>query len=185
MKISPSQLRSAVTDAAYRLPVGKEGGGPSTDGALRSAIRVVHSMGAEYACPRSLHESLASDYWKGRGKSLARTAEICLLNYIALAERDAKTWAPGRTLSLSVGEDVITANVDGVLVSDAGYRGRLVVPGPLAKPLTTEQRILLCCPSVLALAQEMEGGFWDRPVLGAELWELRSGATGAVSTSRG
>jgi len=173
VRLTPSQLRMAVTDPNYRLPTTKAPPAPSTDGSLRKAIRFVHEVGPEAAIEQ-LRQSLSGEYWRDKGKTKARMARLCLDNYIALAEGDRRPWAPGLRMDVVIGDDIVAAGLDAVIIADEGYWGRLLVPGPLAKPLTQEEREILACPGILALIRDIEGGFVERPVLGMEVWELRS-----------
>ncbi|MET9243883.1 hypothetical protein [Nonomuraea sp. NPDC003709] len=179
MRISASQLRDAATNPKYRLPK-KSGGGPSTDSALRKVLRIVHENGPQAAID-ALSQALAADYWQDKGKPMALTAHECLRSYIDLAEDDERIWAPGNRQEVTIDGDVVAAGIDGLLVCDDGYWGRMVIPGPLPAPLTDAQRAILACPATLALINELEGGLFDeRPVLGVEVWELRRGIAGKV-----
>lgn len=184
MRISPSVLRNAATNPSYRLPVpvpGVQQGGPSTDGALRNAIRVFHDVGTA-AARDALVASLVSPYWTaGAGLTMARQARVCLDTYIRRAEGDVRHTFPGSQRSWFLDDIEFSVNPDVVLFDQAGYEPRICLPGPLTRPLSAAQRVLIAAPTILAVADEMDGGYGQLNVNGAEVWELRSGATGRVS----
>jgi hypothetical protein len=69
-----------------------------------------------------------------------------------------------------------------IVIDDSGYDVRWLIAGPLPHRLTDEERVLIAAPAILASAADLEtDGLWTIPVLGAQVWELRTGATGYVT----
>lgn len=164
---------------AYRLPTAGSKGGPSTDAALRGAIRTVHTAGAD-AARAALNKSLANEYWRtGRGLTMATTARVALDTYIHLSAGDDRPSFAGKPVAYRLDGDEISVNIDVVLFDDDGYCGRICVTGPLASPLSKPDRTLLAAPALLALASELEDGFWTVHTL--EVWELRGGQRGTIT----
>lgn len=184
MRVSPSVLRNAATNPNFRMPVavpGVQQGGPSTDGALRSAIRRFHDSGRAGA-HSALSESLVNTFWtSGKGLTMARHARTCLEMYITLAEGDVRQSFTGSRRSWYLGDVEFSVNPDMILFDGDGYAPRICLAGPLPQALSASQRILIAAPTILAVAEEMDGGYGRLNVTGAEVWELRSGKTGVVS----
>lgn len=184
MRLTASQLRDAVTNPAWRPPppsAPRGTGGLSTDGQLRTAIRAFHDHGNDAdAARQSLRNSFSSDYWRGAGAGRRATATSCLETYLRLVESDPRPAFAGNKHDFRDGDDVISIEVYVIVMDDAGYLPRLCVPGPLPAPLTDDQRLLFAAPAILAVAEDLEVDLFAQEVVGAQVWELRSGHTGTV-----
>lgn len=187
MRLTPSQLREAVTNASWRPPPPgvNRGGGPSTESALRGAIRQYHdhNAGGADAAREALANSLQDSFWANKGASMRSSAELSLENYLRLAAADDRPASPGAKLTYTEGGNEISIEIHVMVFDPAGYEVRLCISGPLAQPLTDGQRILYAAPAILAAAEEFElqQDLFESQVIGAQVWELRSGHGGSVS----
>lgn len=187
VRLTPSELRSAVTDPEWRPPPpplpGQQAGGPSIESPLRNTIRAYHEEGFSASEARkNLAGRLTSDFWSGRGAGMRATAFACLNTYIRLAEKDARPASAGAKVTYADDVGEVVLEVPLIVVDPVGYDVRWLVAGPLPHRLTDEERVLLAAPAILAAAADLETeALWTYPVLGAQVWELRTGATGYVS----
>jgi hypothetical protein len=107
----------------------------------------------------------------------------CLDTYIDLAASDSRLASAGTKVAYAVGADEISVEVPVVLRDGDDVEVRLYLDGPLASPLSVEQRLLYAAPAILSCAEEFEteGALFSDRVVGAQVWELRSGLHGTVT----
>lgn len=183
MRISPSDIRSAVTNPGYRIPT-KRKGGPSTDSSVRKAIRTYHESGAEAAWA-GLESGLSNKYWSSeQGLTKAKNARDMLDNYLRLATPDKRVGVgfTGRSIEWSGHE--IAASVDVILSESRGQVGRICLTNVIPRPLTDTERALIVAAPLQGLLREFEHRIFDNVIADLELWELRTGATAVVSRER-
>jgi hypothetical protein len=181
VRISPSHIRNAISNPNYRIPK-KSGGGPSTDAALRKAIRLFHSQGLE-AAMMQIESGLSKQYWRSeRGLTMAKNARQMLDTYIELAKRDPrKVTTCGTYTILALGHE-INADVDLLLIDRGTHIGRLCVLSNVGEGLPAEQCALIAAAPLRGLCEQFEGqGLFDSMIAGIEVWQLRIGEAAPVS----
>lgn len=186
-RLTASDLRHAITEPTWRPAPVKGKGGPSTHSSMLAAVRTYHSLhgGGPDAARAALEASLSgSEYWKaGSGATMRGNALACLDTYIDLAESDRRLASNGTKVAYAIGENEISVEVPVILRDGVDIEVRLYIDGPLASPLTEEQRLMYAAPAILACVEEFEttGTLFSDRVIGAQVWELRGGAVGRVS----
>ncbi len=171
MRISPSDIRLAITNPNYRVPRVRKGG-PSPDGTLRKAIRVFHTDGLE-AAMQHIEQGLSGDYWRQRGLTQAKSARQMLDTYVHLAGGGSRMAAPANKYTLrEIGHD-IAADVDVLLPTPDGYIGRVCFTGAMSRVLTPDERALVVAAPFRGLCEEFEDGLLGDVITGMQLWELR------------
>jgi len=182
MRISPSDIRQAVTDPDYRVPTERRGG-PSPDGTLRKAIKDYHEHGLEAAMAH-IEKGLASPYWQQKGGlTQAKAARQMLDVYIDLASRDRRTAAPAARYTVREMRLEINADVDVVIMDPRGYVGRLCVTASLNRRFAHNECALAAAAPFRGLSEDFDGDLFDGLVVEVEVWELRFGTTTTISRS--
>ncbi len=180
MRISPSDIRSAITDPDYRVPKARDGG-PSADGTLRKAIREYHDHGLEAAMAH-IEAGLAGKFWQEKGGlTQAKAARQMLDTYIDLAAQDKRAVAPAAKYTVRELGYEINADVDVLIMDTKGAVGRLCVTANLGRQLSREEQALVAAAPFKGLCDEFEGGLFGELVAGIEVWELRFGSTATVA----
>jgi hypothetical protein len=181
MRISPTHIRYAITNPSYRIPTTKARTGPTTDGALRKAIRIYHTDGLEAAMTH-IEQGLSHDYWRTKaGLTKAKTARQLLDTYISLAAADSRTAVPVKKYTVhELGHD-IAADVDLLLSGPRGLIGRICFTAAMGRLLTPDERALIAAAPLRGLCEEFEGGLLDDVIADIELWELRMDTTAVVT----
>jgi hypothetical protein len=182
MRISPSDIRNTITNAAYRVPKTRPPT-PSADGPFRKAIREYHVHGVEVAT-HYIESALTKPYWhSGPGLTLAKNARQHLDVYIDLATADNRVAATvgARHTVDAIGHQV-AADVDVVLQDRDGYVGRICITANLGRALTPAERALVAAAPLRGLVEEFEGGLLNDfiVIVAIEVWELRLGTTAIV-----
>jgi hypothetical protein len=179
MRISPTDIRCAITDPTYRVPT-ERNGGPSADGTLRKAIRVYHEHGLEAAMAH-IEGGLTKAYWHEKGGlTQAKAVRQMLDTYIDLASRDNRPTAPATRYTIRALGHEINADVDVIVKDSRGYVGRLCFTANLGRRLTRSEQALIVAAPFKGLADELDGGLFDDLVVEIELWELRLGTIATI-----
>lgn len=182
MRISPSQIRKAISNPNYRVAHEKPGPKISTDGTLRKAIRMFHTGGVE-AASAALDDGLKSEYWRGAGISRAKNARYMLDTYIDLARTDRRIASiVGKSEVRALGH-IINADVDIVLHDSINVAGRICILADVGNGLPFNQCALVAAAPLKGLCEEFESqdALFGNTVTGIEIWQLRCGECVSIS----
>jgi hypothetical protein len=175
MRISPSQIRKAITDPNYRVAHEKPGPKINADGTLRKAIRMFHTGGVEAAS--AALDGLKSEYWRGAGLSRTKNARHMLDTYIDLARADRRTVSIVGKCDVRALDHVINADVDVVLRDSRTVAGRICIFADVGSGLSLDQCALVAAAPFRGLCDEFEpqDALFGETVTGIDIWQLRSG----------
>jgi hypothetical protein len=181
VRISPSDIRSAISNPNYRISK-KSGGGPTTDASLRKAVRLFHSQGLEAAMAQ-IESGLSGPYWRaGRGLTMAKNARQMLDIYIDLAKADDRKASTCGAYTVPALGHEINADVDLLLTNRGRHVGRLCILGDVGQGLSPQQCALIAAAPLRGLCEQFEGnGLFDDLIDGIEVWQLRIGQTDSIS----
>jgi hypothetical protein len=170
MRVSPGDLRSGLTDAAFVIPTQR----PtivSTYSVTTKAVRVFHTEGS-IAAEEYLTQAFAGSAWRsGANATKARVARNSFANYRRRAAADPRPAALGDPrASIQVAGHTVGAGCDVVTLDPGGHTGRLCIWSIIPRALTQDELSLLACPVVIALGNELG----DETISGLEIWMLRT-----------
>jgi hypothetical protein len=182
MRISPSDIRKAISDPNFRITTERTGVPISTDGTIRKAIRLFHTAGVE-AASAALEGGLKSGYWRDRGISRAKNARQLLDTYIDLARADGRPASPVGSCDISALGHTINADLDLILHDAVTVTGRLCIYANVGPGLPFERCALIAAAPFRGLCEEFEkeDSLFGETVKGIEVWQLRCGQCVTVS----
>jgi hypothetical protein len=172
MRVSPSDLRNAISDPSWRPPPTKTGL-QDPHSILTKGVKLFHTESPGVALSY-VRRTLTSAKWQtSRMKTKSSNAIQAFENYCSRASTDPRPAtivdsAPAITLD----EVTVAAPCNVVLMADdGGYVGRLCIWGLAASDMTAAQVELMCVPTVMYLHRELP----DDIVHGVDVWFLRTG----------
>ena len=155
MRISPSDIRKAISDPNYHISPERQGLPISTDGTIRRAIRLFHTAGIE-AASTALEGGLKADYWRGRGISRAKNARQMFDTYVDLARADGRPASAVGNRDISALGHIINADVDLVVHDSFMVTGRLCIYANVGAGLPFDLCALVAAAPFRGLCEEFE-----------------------------